>query len=306
MVVEELLAKRREKKKRYKRIQRWRKLVFLAVFLLTFLVFPSFINMETMGGSMEILENADTYEDEVSLNIDEKVGMPDDQQNVQEANNEADQQENHETNHAAVPETNQEEKIVYLTFDDGPTDSLTNILDILAEYDVQATFFMLEPLMSCHVNTLSRMKDEGHAFGLHGVSHDRNLFYASEESVLWEMKTAQAKLLEIIGLNTVLIRVPYGSNPGMTPAYKEAVKAAGFKMWDWNVDSKDWLYRDERFVDYTIMQIEALEKKKTAPVILLHDRKETVAFLPQLLEYLRSNNYLFKVLTAEMEPVQLR
>ena len=131
---------------------------FFLQFLLTFLVFPSFINMETMELEVWILENADTYEDEVSLNIDEKVGMPDDQQNVQRANNETDQQENHKTNHAAVSETNQEEKIVYLTFDDEvPTDSLTNMLDILAEYDVQkATFFMLEPLMSCHVN-ISRM-----------------------------------------------------------------------------------------------------------------------------------------------------
>jgi len=284
------LEKRREKKKRYKRIQRGRKLVFLIVFLLILGGFPNFVNTETMGGSMKIVKNANAYEDEISLNIDEKVGMLDDQQEIQEDNNEVDQ----------------EEKIVYLTFDDGPTDCLTNILDILAEYDVQATFFMLEPLMSSYANTLSRMKEEGNAFGLHGVTHNRQQFYFSQETVLEEMNTAQAKLFEIIGLKTVLIRVPYGSNPGMTPVYKEAVKSAGFKMWDWNVDSKDWLYRDERFVDNTIKQIEVLEKRKTAPVILLHERKETATFLPQILEYLQSNNYIFKVLTAEMEPVQLR
>jgi peptidoglycan/xylan/chitin deacetylase (PgdA/CDA1 family) len=306
MMIEELLENRREKKKRYKRIQRWRKLVFALVFLLVFGGFPGFVNTETMGGSMEIVKDADAVKDAVSLNIDEKAGISDDQQKVQEINKEADPEENCETNQVAVPETNQEEKIAYLTFDDGPTDYLTNILDSLAEYDVQATFFMLEPLMSSHVHTLSRMKDEGHAFGLHGVSHNRNCFYASEESVLGEMNTAQAKLLEIIGLNTVLIRVPYGSYPHMTPVYKEAVKAAGFQMWDWNVDSKDWFYRDERFVDNTIKQIEALEKRKINPVILLHDRRETAVFLPRLLEYLQSNNYIFKVLTAEMEPVQLR
>lgn len=318
MMVEELLEKRREKGKRFKRIQRCRRLVFLMIFLLAFLGVPNFINTETMGRSMEITKDADTDEDstlqhengsadEVSLNIDAKVGMPDDRQEIpQETNNEAVPEENCETNNAAIPETNEEGKIVYLTFDDGPTAYLTNILDILAEFDVQATFFMLEPLMSSQVNTLSRMKDEGHGFGLHGVSHNRQDFYASQETVLGEMNTAQAKLLELIGLNTVLIRVPYGSNPGMTLAYREAVKAAGFKMWDWNVDSKDWFYRDQRFVDNTIKQVEALEKKKVDPVILLHDRRETCDFLPQLLGYLQSNNYIFKVLTAEMEPVQLQ
>jgi len=280
---------------------------------------PSFINTETKGGSMEMLENADTDEDrtspneissllpdEGSLNTDEKVGMPDAQQENQEANNEVLHHKDGTENLETSSEANQEENIVYLTFDDGPTAYSTNILDILAEYDVQATFFMLEPLMSSRVNTLSRMKDEGHAFGLHGVSHDRNHFYASEESVLWEMNTAQTKLLELINLKTELIRVPYGSNPGMTPAYKEAVKVAGFKMWDWNVDSKDWFYRDERFVDNTIKQIEVLKMRKTTPIVLLHDRKETAEYLPLILEYLQSNNYIFKVITTEIEPVQLQ
>lgn len=311
-MLELLLEKRRKKLRRYKWFRRGQSLVFLLVFLLMFLSSPKLIDTEIMG-SIETPEG-------VSAEIGEV--LPQDKLPSGQAGSgkepEAQAVEPQEPSSAAddcefpekfAPENDgieREVKIAYLTFDDGPTHYLTDILQILAESEVPATFFMLEPSMSAHADVLSRMAEEGHAFGLHGVTHKRKQFYASQESVLGEMNTAQAKLQEITGIKTVLIRTPYGSKPYMTPAYREAVGAAGYKLWDWNVDSKDWFYRDERLVSHTLKQIEVLEKKKVTPVILLHERKETVQFLPQILAYLQSKNYVLKVPDAETEPVQFK
>lgn len=197
-------------------------------------------------------------------------------------------------------------KVAYLTFDDGPTRYTALIMNILAEYGAKATFFMLEPQMEKNTEILHRMKREGYAFGLHGVTHNYKEFYKSSESALTEMNTAQAKLHELTGLKTFLVRTPYGSKPYMKPAYMEAAQMAGYKIWDWNVDSKDWFYKDERMVSKTIEQVMALEQRGVQPVILFHDMEKTVEFLPQVLEYLTNNGYSLEALDAGMKPVQLK
>jgi len=304
-MIEVLLEKRRKKINNEKLMRRCRKMVFLLVFFLTFFGYPNFIDTEIMGGSI----GSTVLQMEQDLQVNSVTQNNPDAGDVQEAQDTqavSDTQATPKPQAVQATDATQDEKVVYLTFDDGPTAFLPGILDILAKYDAQATFFLLEPLMIEQVGVLGKMQEEGHAFGLHGVSHNRNYFYASEESVVGEMNQAQATLQEILDIETVLVRVPYGSKPNMTPAYIEAMETSGFKMWDWNVDSKDWFYRDERVVEYTLAQIKALEQSKTVPVVLLHDRQETELYLPQILDYLHSNNYIFRVLSAELEPVQLK
>lgn len=203
----------------------------------------------------------------------------------------------------AAKEQNTVDKIAYITFDDGPSATTERLLDILAEYNVKATFFMLQPQMLKYPHSVLRLAEEGHALALHGVTHRQELFYQSAESVLNEMATAQNTLLELTGCRATLIRVPYGSYPHMKPEYVEAVKQAGYQMWDWNVDSRDWYYRDQRMVSETIGQIERLEQQNIAPVILLHDRAETAEYVAEILEYLLSNGYRLNQLDDTMEPV---
>jgi peptidoglycan/xylan/chitin deacetylase (PgdA/CDA1 family) len=305
-MLEVLLEKKRKRLKRYKRLQRGRKLVLLLVFLLLFFSSPQFIDTEMLGSMEAGLSEENTEKESETQVAEPEKPVSENQVIEQEVKPEKVLEVNQEASPANNLEVNEEAKIAYLTFDDGPTDYLTNILDILAEHEVQATFFMLEPQMSAHADVLCRMNEEGHGLGLHGVTHNRHQFYTSQESVLGEMNTAQARLEEITGIKTVLIRTPYGSKPYMKPVYREAVEAVGYKLWDWNVDSKDWFYRDERMVKDTLQQIEALEKKKVTPVILLHERQETVQFLPQILEYLQSKNYVLKVPDAETVPVQFK
>lgn len=197
-------------------------------------------------------------------------------------------------------------KKVYLTIDDGPSPTTDLLLDILKEYQAQATFFMLEPRMNKFPDSVKRLAEEGHGLALHGVTHDRNLFYQSPETALAEMKQAQTTLANITGITADLVRTPYGSKPNITNSHKKLMIDEGFIIWDWNVDSRDWYFKDSRLVEYTISQIKVLEEKGEDPVILLHDIKYTTNHLPQLLTYLKDNQYEFDILNSSMEPVLLQ
>jgi peptidoglycan/xylan/chitin deacetylase (PgdA/CDA1 family) len=143
----------------------------------------------------------------------------------------------------------------------------------------------------------------GESVGLHGVTHNRKLFYASVDSVLGEMNQDRNTLKEITGVDSVLIRTPYGSVPDLTPEEKKAVFDNGYLMWDWNIDSKDWFYRDARFVDNVIGQLQKRASKPGPIVILMHEKKETLAQLPKLLDYLSKQHYECIPIDRTISPV---
>ncbi|RXZ02294.1 polysaccharide deacetylase family protein [Fictibacillus sp. S7] len=197
-------------------------------------------------------------------------------------------------------------KTVYLTFDDGPSRVSDGIMDVLKKYQVKATFFMLEPNMLKFQDQVKRMDREGHSQGLHGVSHDAKKIYRSKETVVQEMDQANRALQKITGKRTVLIRTPYGSAPYMKPDYQKAVKDKGYELWDWTIDSMDWSYRSPQYVTNSIRQIKKMEHQTEPIVILMHERKETLESLPQLLDYLKKNGYTMKRIERTMKPVTFR
>ena len=206
----------------------------------------------------------------------------------------------------APAEQTTDQKTVYLTFDDGPHRVSNQILNMLDEYDAKATFFMLDGNMRNFPDAVKRMAEDGHSLGAHGVTHDKTKIYQSPKTVVAEMNQTLNTIKEITGIDTSFIRTPYGSAPYMTAPYKKAVNDQGYQMWDWNIDSKDWYYRDHRLVENTISQISSQSKKQEPLVILLHEREETLAQLPELLKYLKEHNYSFKALDPTMEPIQLK
>lgn len=192
-------------------------------------------------------------------------------------------------------------KTVYLTFDDGPESFSGDILTLLEKYHFKATFFMLDGNIKQHPAAVKKMVQLGEGVGLHGVTHNVKKFYASEQSILGEMEQDQETLKSITGVKTFLIRTPYGSAPYMTKEYKQAVADHGFLMWDWSIDSRDWYYRDDRFVTSIIAQL----KQQTGHhpiVILMHEQKQTLDNLPKLLDYLTKQHYECKPLSDNMPP----
>ncbi|UOE62139.1 polysaccharide deacetylase family protein [Priestia filamentosa] len=191
-------------------------------------------------------------------------------------------------------EENQEEKVVYLTFDDGPSTHTQEILQILDAHNAKGTFFMLGPNMKRFPEATKAIVEGGHGPALHGVSHDAHQIYQSKDTVVGEMKEAQNDLYHLTGVRTNLIRTPYGSVPYMKPEYLEAVHQNGFELWDWNIDSLDWKYKDARYVNGVIHDVETKSFKE--PVILLHDKQTTAQHLNDLLDYLSAHGYKMKPL----------
>ncbi len=196
------------------------------------------------------------------------------------------------------------EKVIYLTFDDGPSTATDDILNVLQKNNAAATFFMLSPHMKERPNTVERMIKEGHSVGLHGVTHDVNHFYHSKQTVLDEMNEAQEVLESITGIPSVLIRTPYGSVPYLIEPFRKALNTEGYKLWDWNVDSRDWELADGNYVKSVIDQIKSLEESGATPVVLLHDQPKTAKYLPQLMTYLANQGYQIKKLDDSVEPVK--
>ncbi|MGG4475128.1 polysaccharide deacetylase family protein [Bacillus altitudinis] len=197
-------------------------------------------------------------------------------------------------------------KTVFLTFDDGPSATSNQLLNILKAHQVKATFFMLGPQIQAHQATVKRLYQEGHQLGLHGMTHDINRFYQNSESPANEMREAQLILASVTGVYTRLVRTPYGSVPNLTYDQKVRLNQNGFIYWDWTIDSLDWRYKNSQFVPEVLNQLQMFEKNKPwePKIILMHDQPSTTNYLDSLITQLKARGYTFAVINETMPPVQ--
>ncbi|WP_144740051.1 polysaccharide deacetylase family protein [Bacillus altitudinis] len=197
-------------------------------------------------------------------------------------------------------------KTVFLTFDDGPSATSNQLLNILKAHQVKATFFMLGPQIQAHQATVKRLYQEGHQLGLHGMTHDINRFYQNSESPANEMREAQLILASVTGVYTRLVRTPYGSVPNLTYDQKVRLNQYGFIYWDWTIDSLDWRYKNSQYVQEVLDQLQMFEKNKPfePKVILMHDQPSTTNYLDSLITQLKARGYTFAVINETMPPVQ--
>ncbi|MDQ0493670.1 polysaccharide deacetylase [Paenibacillus brasilensis] len=196
-------------------------------------------------------------------------------------------------------------RTIYLSFDDGPTAHTSQLLDILDKYNAKATFFMLGPEIRQHSAVMKRMVEEGHALGLHGMSHQVKKIYASPAAALAEMNQDNEILFQATGKRTSLIRTPYGSKPYLKKAYRDQLTGAGYHIWDWNIDSNDWRYtkNPEHFVKTVLSDIRRLKNQGRTPVVLMHDKPSTIKVLPQIMAALQKEGYSFEPLNNNLTPL---
>ncbi|MGW6162970.1 polysaccharide deacetylase family protein [Bacillus altitudinis] len=197
-------------------------------------------------------------------------------------------------------------KTVFLTFDDGPSATSNQLLNVLKAHQVKATFFMLGPQIQAHQAAVKRLYQEGHQLGLHGMTHDINRFYQNSESPANEMREAQLILASVTGVYTRLVRTPYGSVPNLTYDQKVRLNQNGFIYWDWTIDSLDWRYKNSQYVPEVLNQLQMFEKNKPwePKVILMHDQPSTTNYLDSLITQLKARGYTFAVINETMPPVQ--
>lgn len=184
---------------------------------------------------------------------------------------------------------------IAITFDDGPDALYTGqILDILKQHNVPATFFLIGQNCLNHPQVVQRIHREGHVIGNHTWSHP-NLAKVDKERLQKEIFDTEKVIKKLTGVQTSLMRPPYGS---LTRETLEYLRQINYATVNWSVDSVDW--RD-RQVDQIL--INTLPDVKGGGVILLHsgggkgqDLSATLAMLPELIHTLRGNGYTFVTL----------
>lgn len=137
-------------------------------------------------------------------------------------------------------EGEEEQKIAYLTFDDGPSYVITNkLLDVLSECDVKATFFVVGKEIKGKEKILRRIHDDGHSIGLHTYTHNFKRIYKTNDNFIHEMKKTSIMIHNIIGVKPTAIRFPGGSSGTLNADLLELLHKNGFKVFDWNVNLED-------------------------------------------------------------------
>lgn len=196
-----------------------------------------------------------------------------------------------------------EEKQVYLTFDDGPSKDVTpQILDILKEHDVKATFFVLGARVDLYPETLKRAFDEGHYIANHGYSHQYSKIYENKDTVFQEYVECDNSIRNAIGnpdFNSYLFRFPGGSSGGRYESIKaearEHFKSYGVAYTNWNCLTGDAEGKDTK--EECIQEFMATKEGKNSLVVLMHDSNEktqTVEALPDIIMQLKNEGYTFK------------
>lgn len=199
------------------------------------------------------------------------------------------------------------EKIVYLTFDDGPGQYTEELLDILKKYDVKATFFVTNQFKK-YVPLIKREADEGHVIAVHSLTHKWNI-YQSVETYLKDFNDMNDIVYKYTGNKAQIFRFPGGSSNTVSRKYsKGVVKAIASKMtekgyvyFDWNVDSNDAAGAKSDAIYNNV--IEGIQKHKSS-VVLMHDIKRgTVDVIEDIIKYGLENGYKFKTLTVSSPTV---
>jgi peptidoglycan/xylan/chitin deacetylase (PgdA/CDA1 family) len=204
-------------------------------------------------------------------------------------------------------------KVVYLTFDDGPSANTEKILDILKKYGVKATFFVTGNGQA-HNDMIVREDEEGHTVGIHTYSHNYAAVYASEDAYWQDLNALSDMVEQLIGKKPMVVRLPGGSSNMVSTQYSEGIMTkitaelidAGYQYFDWNADSTD-ASGNNVAVDKIVANATACSADVCN--ILFHDtdaKDTTVEALPQIIQYYKDQGYVFLPLTAESTPVHHR
>lgn len=194
------------------------------------------------------------------------------------------------------------EKAVYLTFDDGPSRTVTPlILDLLKQEKIKATFFVLGARVDLNPSIVKREYQEGHFIANHGYSHIYSNIYSSTDAVLAEYQKTNTAIQNAIGIeyNGHLFRFPGGSTGGKYHTLKKEAKQLladnQIGYIDWNALSSD--AAGAKTKEALLENVKQTVGEKQTVVILMHDAGDkilTYEVLPEVIAYLREKGYTFK------------
>ncbi|MET9342480.1 polysaccharide deacetylase family protein [Nonomuraea sp. NPDC003804] len=187
--------------------------------------------------------------------------------------------------HAAVAP---ERKVVYLTFDDGPSEYTGKVLDILRANDVHATFFLLGANIKEHRALAGRIFSEGHSLQNHSWSHP-DLRLLPWPVFKRQVLRTDAEIRKQTGYTPGCLRPPYGA---VNKKVRREAAALGKRVRLWTVDPQDWARPGAKTIARRV-----LKQVEPDGIVLLHDgggdRRQTVAALPKIIKTLKERGYVF-------------
>ncbi|WP_068268579.1 polysaccharide deacetylase family protein [Caviibacter abscessus] len=222
---------------------------------------------------------------------------------VQIENKEEKQEEKKEEKIEEKQKEDKNKKVVYLTFDDGPTKTTTlEVLRILKENDIKATFFVIGQ----NPEIYKQIVEQGHKLEIHTYTHKYKEVYASVDSYFADLYRLRDLIKETTGLDPKIVRMPGGSST--TRASRELkkqilrrLKKEGFIFQDWNCDSKDAsgkLFSPEEEAENSFCNFKKVN-------LLMHDtKKSTVLALQHIIDKYKEHGYTFEVLTENSPKFQ--
>lgn len=200
-------------------------------------------------------------------------------------------------------------KVVYLTFDDGPGAHTQQLLDILDKYNVKVTFFVTN-VNSGYENMIAKEAAAGHTVAIHSASHDYKKIYSSVDAFFADLNEMSDIIYAQTGQRAKLIRFPGGSSntvslkycSGIMTTLTKAVTDQGYKYFDWNVSSGDagGTTSTEEVYQNVVNGI----KSHNVSVVLQHDIKSfSVNAVERIIQWGLANGYTFLPLTTSTEDV---
>ncbi len=201
-------------------------------------------------------------------------------------------------------------KVVYLTFDDGPSNNTPELLNVLDELGVKATFFVVGNAVNSYPQYLTEIVNRGHQVALHAYVHDYKTIYGKDESYFADLQKISDLVYNWTGVRSNLLRFPGGSsnkvslsqanNPGVMTRITQKVQEMGYYYFDWNVDSDD-AGGLTMPVEHLVNEIKSYPKSNSI-CVLMHDtyyKTTTIEALPQIVEYYKNLGYEFDVLSED-------
>lgn len=200
-------------------------------------------------------------------------------------------------------------KVVYLTFDDGPGAHTQQLLDILDKYNVKVTFFVTN-VNSGYENMIAKEAAAGHTVAIHSASHDYKKIYSSVDAYFTDLNEMSDIIYAQTGQRPKLIRFPGGSSntvslkycSGIMTTLTKAVTDQGYKYFDWNVSSGD--AGGTTSTEEVYQNVVNGMKSHNVSVVLQHDIKGfSVNAVERIIQWGLANGYTFLPLTTSTEDV---
>ncbi len=200
------------------------------------------------------------------------------------------------------------DKVIYLTFDDGPTrDNTNDIVFKLQEYGIKASFFVEGRDVERYPDRMEAIFNSGHVIACHSHAHEYEAIYSSTDAFIDEVEQYEAAMIEAIGEENFaqvkkIIRFPGGTNNSYLEskenalAYILAVRALGYTVYDWTALTGDAELDDrnpQNLISYLDSSLEKAKNKGLDLIVLMHDNIYSNEALVEILDYLVAEGYYF-------------